>query len=250
MNRLKDENIILSPKKCKFGVGEVEFLGHVIDQNGIRMMRDKLEAIANWPAPGNVRQLRRFLGLTGYYRRFIRGYADIAADLTCLLHLDSRYIWQEPQRKAFTRLKQAIMEEATLKQPDYGKPFILECDASGVALGAALMQKEGDGNPRPVAFLSRQFKDAELRYATHEKETLTIIYALKTWRHYLFGQKVFVFTDHKSIQYLLTQPNLSLRQWRWKDTLAEFDLKIEYKKGVQNNGATRSEQHTHEMASK
>ncbi len=143
LDRLQKENIILSPKKCKFGVGEVEFLGHLVDGNGIQMMRDKLEAIAGWPPPGNITQLRQFLGLTGYYRRFIRGYADIASNLTCLLRLDSRYLWQDPQREAFANLKQAVLEEAILKQPDFSKPFILECDASGVALGAALMQADG-----------------------------------------------------------------------------------------------------------
>ena len=231
---LRDNKIIISPKKCMFGVKSVEFLGHIIDADGIHMIKDKLEAIQTWPQPGNQTQLRRFLGLVGYYRRYFEGFAKVANPLFGLLRNDTRFLWGEEQAKAFNELRERLCNEITLKQPDYSKPFVIDTDASQYAIGAVLMQADDGGHLRPIAFISRKLKDAETRYAVHEKETLAIIYALKTWRYYVAGQKIQVYTDHKSIQYLYTQPNLSMRQLRWKDTLSEFDVKIDYKAGGMN----------------
>ncbi|KAL4378848.1 hypothetical protein GQ457_02G028530 [Hibiscus cannabinus] len=174
---------------------EVVFLGHVVSFEGIRVDPKKVEAIVNWKQPTSVTEIRSFLGLADYYRRF----------------------------QAFEKLKEALINAPVLTQPVSGKEFIVYSDASYVGLGCVLMQ-EG----RVVAYASRQLKVHEKNYPTHDIELAAVVFALKIWRHYLYGEKCIVYTDHKSLKYLMTQKELNLRQRRWLELLKDYDLSIEY----------------------
>ena len=219
--------------KCEFFRSKISFLGHTLSADGKGMEEDKVQAIRDWPVPKNVPELRSFLGLAGYYQEFVRNYSGVCAPLTELLKKDTEFKWAEAQQQAFENLKTALTSAPVLVLPDPKLPFMVMTDASGVAVGASLNQDHGRGW-QPVAFLSKKLQPAETRYPTHEQEQLAIILALKKWRHHVYGTKVKVRTDHKSLIYLQTQPQLSNRQKRWSEFLAEFDLDIEYKAGKEN----------------
>jgi hypothetical protein len=199
------------------------------------MMEEKLKAVSEWPTPKNCDDIRSFLGTTGYYRKFIHLYSAIAAPLTHLLHKTTEWQWGSAQQQAFEKLKTAMMQRPVLLLPDSSKPFVVTTDASGYAVGATLSQDQGHGL-QPIAYLSKKMLDAETRYPVHEQELLAILLACREWRHYLHGTNftVLIKTDHNSLQYLQTQPNLSNRQIRWLEYLQQFDFKIEYMKGKDN----------------
>ena len=231
---LRSQQLYAKESKCELFQSEVEFLGHRVGADGVRMMMDdKVKAIADWPTPKRVFDVRSFLGAAGYYRKFIRDFSALAAPLTELTKERVEWHWSAVQQSAFDALKQAIQSAPVLALPNDNLPFVVQTDASGFAVGAVLQQDQGDGL-RPIAFLSKKLLDAETRYPTHEKELLAIVHALKAWRHYLYGKPIRVLTDHHSLQRFQTQPQLSARQARWKDTFAEFNLTIEYVEGKHN----------------
>ena len=242
---LRKQKLFAKESKCEFFQTEVEFLGHRVGRDGIRMMEDKVQAIREWPTPKCVRDVRAFLGTAGYYRKFIRGFSELAAPLSELTKDTVKFEWAEAQREAFDRLKEAIAQGPVLILPDPSLPFVVHTDASGFAVGAVLQQDQGKGL-QPVAFLSKKMESAETRYPVHEQELLAIIQALTSWRHYLHGSKFVVRTDHKSLQFFQTQPMLSGRQARWKDVIANFDFDIEYVEGKANvvaDGLSRRADH-------
>lgn len=242
---LRSEQLFAKESKCEFFRTEVEFLGHRVGRDGVRMMEDKVQAIHDWPTPMSVRDVRAFLGTAGYYRKFIRDFSAVAAPLSDLTKDGVKFEWAEPHAQAFRRLKESIVQGPVLILPDPRLPFVVHTDASGFAVGAVLQQDQGNGL-QPVAFLSKKMADAETRYPVHEQELLAIIQALTSWRHYLHGGKFVVRTDHKSLQFFQTQPMLSGRQARWKDILANFDFDIEYVEGKANvvaDGLSRRPDH-------
>jgi hypothetical protein len=244
---LREQKLYAKESKCEFFKTEVEFLGHIVGRDGIRMMEDKVEAVAAWPEPKNVRDVRAFLGTTGYYRKFIKNFSQIASPLSELTKESVKFFWGPDQQKAFKQLKRAMQEGPVLALPDSNLPFIVHTDASGFATGAVLQQDQGKGL-QPIAFMSKKMLDAETRYPVHEQELLAIINSLSNWRHYLSGRKFTVKTDHKSLQYFKTQPMLSGRQSRWKDMIANFDFDIEYIEGPTNavaDGLSRRPDHQH-----
>src|SRR5579862_2053997 len=172
--------------KCEFFKDSVEYLGHVISDQGIQVDPQKIKSIKEWPAPTNITELRSFLGLTGYYRHFVQNYSGIAKPLTDLLKKDQAYEWTSTCQDAFQELKQRLMTTPILRNPDINLKFTLTTDASNFAIGAVLSQDDGQG-PRPIAFESRKLSPAEKNYAIHEKELLAIVHVFKTWRHYLKG---------------------------------------------------------------
>jgi hypothetical protein len=226
---LRREKLYCKKSKCEFLKTSVEYLGHVISDQGIQVDPKKVESIVNWPVPKDVSALRSFLGLANYYRRFIQDYAKYTEPLNKLLRKDSEYLWNEDCQGAMDFLKEKLSSAPILRSADHSLPFQVTTDASDYAVGAVLSQ-EG----RPVAYESRQMSPAEKNYAVHEKELLAIVHALKTWRHYLEGQEFDVITDHQSLRYLQTQDKLNRRQARWVELLQAYHFNILYKPGKTN----------------
>ena len=189
--------------------------------------------IKEWPIPKNVSELRSFLGLASYYRKFVKDFSAIATPLTALLHKDQAYQWTSLQQQAFDNLKQQLISAPVLSIPDPTKPFTVTTDASDFAIGAVLSQDHGQGE-QPVAYESRKLSSAEQNYPVHEKELLAIVHAIKLWRIYLEGQKFAVITDHASLEYIKSQTNLSKRQAHWLEVLQASSFDVKYKPGKTN----------------
>src|SRR6202795_3363892 len=200
------------------------------------MEPSKVDAVLKWPVPRNIHELRSFLGLAGYYRKFVKDFSRIARPLTSLLHKDVPYEWTTQHDDAFNQLKTAVSSAPILIIPNPQLQYTVATDASGYAIGAALQQDHGNGL-QPCAFLSRKMNDAERNYAVHEQELLAIVHALREWRHYLLGNRIIVTTDHRSLQYLSTQDKLSARQTKWSEFLQQFDCEIKYRPGKENHVA-------------
>lgn len=215
--------------KCEFWLEEVAFLGHIISASGIKVDPKKIEAVLDWKPPKNPTEVRSFLGLAGYYRRFVKGFSIIATPMTKLLQKDVKFVWSEKCQESFDRLKVMLTEAPVLVQPEPGKEYTIFSDASLNGLGCVLMQ---DG--KVVAYASRQLKPHERNYPTHDLELAAIVFALKIWRHYLYGEKCNIFTDHKSLKYLPSQKELNLRQRRWMEFIKDYDLVIDYHPGKAN----------------
>jgi hypothetical protein len=236
LQALRENKLYAKESKCEFFKKEISFLGHVFTRDGIKMDPEKIKAITDWPIPTNISEIRSFLGLAGYYRKFIKDFSKICIPLTDLTKKEKKYVWGKEEQTAFDQLKNSICSAPVLITPDPTLAYyVVLTDASGFATGACLCQDQGKGL-QPVAFLSSKMKEAERKYATHEQELLAIINALKEWRHYLHGSSfpIQVKTDHNSLKYIMSQPNLSKRQAGWLDLLNEFDLNIEYKEGKYN----------------
>src|SRR3989442_11450547 len=205
------------------------FLGHVISANGIEVDSKKIEAVQNWPQLQSVTDIRSFLGLAGYYRRFIKGFSLITAPLTKLLHKDVPFVWSEACQNSFDRLKEKLTTAPVLTIPSGTAGFVVYSDASHQGLGCVLMQR---GNV--VAYASRQLRTHEKSYPVHDLELAAVVFALKIWRHYLYGETFQIFTDHQSLKYLMTQKELNARQRRWIELLKDYDCTIEYHPGKAN----------------
>ena len=214
--------------KCVFCSTHVEYLGHVISAAGVATDPYKIKAILDWPLPGNIKQLQGFLGLTGYYRRFVRGYGIICKPLTQLLKKDA-YRWNEEATSAFNQLKHVMTQPPVLALPDLAKQFIIETDASSRGMGAVLMQ-EG----HLIAFISKSFGVKQQALSTYERELLAILLAVTKWRHYLWGRHFIIRTDHLSLKYLLEHKVTCPSQHVWLAKLLGFDYEIEFKKGKDN----------------
>ncbi|KAA3460485.1 DNA/RNA polymerases superfamily protein [Gossypium australe] len=226
---LREKQLYAKFSKCEFWLREVTFLGHVVSAEGIRVDPRKIEAVLDWKPPRSVAEIRSFLGLAGYYRRFVEGFSLIAAPMTKLLRKEVPFVWTEKQQESFDKLKKILTEAPVLIQPEAGKEYTVYCDASHTGLGCVLMQ-EG----RVVAYASRQLRPHEVNYPTHDLELAAVVFALKIWRHYLYGERSIVYTDHKSLKYLMTQKDLNLRQRRWVELLKDYDCSIEYHPGKAN----------------
>jgi len=233
--RLRNNRLFLKWIKCKIAKKTLTFVGTEVSGEGIGMDPTKVRAIQDWPAPKNVKELKGFLGLAGFYHRFVNKFADIAGPLYDLTKEDRMFQWSDVENAAFEKLKKELSGQVILMIPDLDKPFFMHTDASDLALGAVLSQKEGKYY-RPVGFFSRRLKPSEINYATHEKELLAIVDAAQNWRHYLVGAKVKtqVFTDHFSLQYFQTQPTLTRKQGRWSQVMQDYNLEIKYLEGKQN----------------
>ncbi|KAL5751081.1 hypothetical protein ACOSP7_025684 [Xanthoceras sorbifolium] len=214
-------------EKCQFGQREVKYLGHLITNTGVAVDLEKIEAMLNWPKHQSPKALRGFLGLTGYYRKFIQNYRKIAAPLTIMLQKDS-FKWNELTLEAFTRLKKAMTCAPVLALPDFSKKFIVECDASGLGISAVLMQD------KPIAFYSHALQEKQLLLSTYEKEILALGLVVQKWRPYLLGRQFVVRTDHQSLKHLWNQKITTVAQQRWLYKLMGFDFVVEYKSGREN----------------
>ncbi|KAG9447517.1 hypothetical protein H6P81_013645 [Aristolochia fimbriata] len=227
---LRGNSLFVKKEKCSFGFEEVSFLGHWIRGGPILMDKANVQAISKWTVPTKERELRSFLGLVNYYRRFIKGFSAMAAPLTDLLKKKQKWDWTNKCQSAFEALKQEIVKEPVLRLPDLTKPFKVHTDASNFAIGGVLEQ-EG----HPIAFERRKLNETEQRYIVQEREMTAIVHCLRTWRHYLLGSRFVVKTDNVPSSYFLTQKKLSPKQARWQDFLAEFDMELEYKTSKTNS---------------
>ncbi|GJV97639.1 putative nucleotidyltransferase, ribonuclease H [Tanacetum coccineum] len=226
---LKKEQLYAKFSKCDFWLESVQFLGHVINNKGVHVDPAKVEAIQNWSAPTTPTEVRQFLGLAGYYRRFIEGFLLISKPLTKLTQKNKKYEWGTEEDEAFQTLKQKLCSAPILALPEGTENFVVYCDASHKGYGAVLMQRE-----KVIAYASRQLKKHEENYMTHDLELGAVVFALRLWRHYLYGTKCTVYTDHKSLQYILDQKELNMRQRRWIELLSDYDYEIRYHLGKAN----------------
>ena len=233
---LRKNQLYAKLPKCQLFKRSVNFLGHVLDEHGLSMEKDKVKAIQEWPRPKNRKEILSFLGLAGYYRRFIKNFSQLALKMTELLKNDAEWKWTTEVEGSFQSLKQVVTSAPLLRSPDQSKPFVVTTDASGFAVGAELSQEFG-GQLQPIAFMSKKLNSAERNYPVHEQELLAVIQAIREWKCYLDGQKFKIITDHKSLIYLQKQPHLSSRQTRWVEFLAQFDFDMEYKSGKLNTVA-------------
>lgn len=188
LKRLDHANLYIQLPKCTFAVNEVEYLGHVVSGEGVKPDPKKIAAVVNYPRPKNERDIIAFIGLIGYYRRFIKDFASRTKPLTELLKKDSKFEWTESQEKAFKELTKALCTKPVLCYPDFSKPFIVSTDASSIAIGAVLSQLH-NGNEHPVAYASRQLNKAEKNYGATERELLALVWVTKYFRCYLYGRK-------------------------------------------------------------
>jgi hypothetical protein len=233
---LSEHQFYAKLRKCSFGQVKIPFLGHIISAGHIEMDPSKVAAVKEWPRPENVRDVRAFLGLTGYYRRFIYQYSRLAAPLTNLTKegvLVSRD-WTEECELAFTQLKDALTSAPVLILPDVTRPFVVYSDASVVASAAVLLQDQGHGL-QPVAFFSKKHTSAEARYPIYELELYALVLALREWRCFIEGSPdLVVYTDHQSLQRLMSQPKLNGRQVRWLEQIWGYQHQIKWKEGAAN----------------
>uniref|UniRef100_A0A251RRD4 RNA-directed DNA polymerase n=1 Tax=Helianthus annuus TaxID=4232 RepID=A0A251RRD4_HELAN len=218
---LKKEQLFAKFSKCEFWLKEVQFLGHIVDEQGIHVDPSKISAIKDWDTPTTPTEVRSFLGLAGYYRRFIENFSKIAVPLTALTQKNQPFEWGSKQEEAFQTLKQKLCDAPILTLPEGNDDFVVYCDASKLGLGCVLMQRN-----KVIAYASRQLKVHEKNYTTHDLELGAVVFALKIWRHYLYGTKCVVFTDHKSLQHIFNQKELNMRQRRWVELLNDYDCEF------------------------
>lgn len=231
---LRANGLYLWASKCEFERREIEYLGLIIAHNEVRMDPVKVDGVAKWPNPRNVKDLQSFLGFCNFYRRFICDFSHIAGPLFDLTKKDKPWAWSEPEETAFQTLKDAVTSGPVLMLPDSTRPYRVEADSSDFALGAVLSQESPkDGKWHPVAFMSKSLGSVERNYVIHDKEMLAIIEALKEWRHYLEGSELpfEIWTDHKNLEYFRTARKLNRRQARWSLLLAQFDFELHHRPG-------------------
>nr|GEZ38045.1 putative reverse transcriptase domain-containing protein [Tanacetum cinerariifolium] len=215
---LKKEELYAKFSKCEFWIPKVPFLGHVIDSQGIYVDLTKIESVKDWASPKSPMEIRQFLGVAGYYRRFIKGSLKIAKPMTKLTQKKVKFEWGDKQEAAFQLLKQKLCSAHILALPEGSEDFIVYCDASNKGLGAVLMQRE-----KVISYASRQLKIHKKNYKTYDLELGAVVFTLKTWSHYLYETKCTVFTDHKSLQHILDQKELNIRQRQWLELLSDYD---------------------------
>lgn len=224
-SKLRGQQLYAQRSKCEFLASRLEYLGHLIDRDGVRMDPKKVVAIQSWPQPGSVADVQSFLGLASYYQRFVQGFAKVAAPLTSLLQKAKAWTWGNEEQVAFQQLKTALSMAPVLAYPDDKLPFVIAADASDLAVGAVLQQDQGKGL-QPIAYFSRKLRGIELNWSTHEKEALAQGLALKEWRCYVEGASFVLETDHSPLCYLQTQPQLSRKQARWLEFFQQFTFEV------------------------
>ncbi|WVZ83843.1 hypothetical protein U9M48_030941 [Paspalum notatum var. saurae] len=216
LTRLREHKLYAKFSKCAFGLKE-------------RVDPSKVKDVPNWKRLETVTEIGSFLGLAGYYRRFIKDFSKIAKPMTSLTKKNAKFVWGPKCEEGFRELKKLLTTAPALAQPDVTKPFDVYCDASGRGLGCVLMQ-EG----RVIAYASRQLRKHETNYPTHDPELAAAVHAPKIWRHYLPGNTRHIYTDHKSLKYIFTQPEPNMRQRRWLELIKDYDLEIHYHPGKAN----------------
>jgi len=235
-SRLRDANLKLHATKCCLFQRRVDFLGHVLSERGIEVQEEKVAVVRNWPPPRNLSELRSYLGLCSYYRRFAKGFADVAAPLYKLQKKNATFVWGKPQQDAFVRLKEMLISAPILGMPTDAGKFYLDCDASDVGLGAVLSQNQ-DGAEVVIAYASRTLSRPESNYDVTKRELLAIIFGLKTFRQYLLGRKFVIRTDHSALQWLRRTPEPMGQLARWLTFVEQFQFELIHRPGAKHGNA-------------
>ncbi|GBG76581.1 hypothetical protein CBR_g22461 [Chara braunii] len=236
LQSLRDSQYKINREKSSFGVPSVIYLGHVISGDGLAPEAAKIAVIQEWPQPQTVRDVRSFMGLASYYRKFVRNFSAVAAHLTNLTKKDTPFLWFLHCQLAFTRLKKALTRAPVLKLPDPTLPFILTTDASQYGIGAVLQQDDGNGL-RPVKFMSKKIKTQKLQDSTYEKELYAFVCALKHWKHFLLGRHFKIFSDHSTLQWMKSHGELNDKLARYTQFIDMFEFELKHKKGCYNKVA-------------
>ena len=239
---LEEHRLKLKLSKCFFAQLELEFLGFIINALGVRPDPKKIEAVRNYPEPRNQKELLSLLGLANYYRRFVRGYAEIAHPLTELTRKNIEWVWGDQQRNAFDRIKTVLTSRPLLSYPDFSREFTIQTDASGFGLGAVLSQMQclPDSDEEVevvIAYASRHLTDGERKWSTTEKECLAIIYAITVFKPYIYGREFTCVTDHRPLEWLMSKKDPTGKLERWAIKLQEYQMKIGYRSGKTNQNA-------------
>jgi hypothetical protein len=229
LEMLRSNQLYAKFSKCEFWLTEVAFQGHFISVGGVSEGTSKVKDVLNWMPPTDVSKIQSFLGLAGYYRRFIQDFSKIAKPMTKFLEKNKDFEWTEECQASFHELKKHLTSAQVLILPDLTKKFDIYCDASRQGLGCILMQ-----GGQVVSYASRQLRKHEENYPTHDREPAAVVHALKIWRHYLIGHRCEIYSDHKSLKYIFTQNDLNLRQRRWLELIKDYDLGINYHPGKAN----------------
>lgn len=233
LHRLEETKFILRPSKCNFMQRQIQYLGHIIDEYGVRPDPSKVQAVSDFPRPKTVKDVRSFLGFANYYRRHVPRMSDLAAPLSNLTRKDVPFIWTDQCERAFQSIKKSLVHYPVLRFPDFSKDFILSTDASQFAVSAVLEQQYGS-KLHPVAFISRRLNSAETRYSTTEREALAIFWAFENLKCYLTGHFTHVITDHLPLRSIFKATNPGGRLTRWALKLSNYDFDIQYRKGKDN----------------
>eukprot|EP00253_Pinus_taeda_P005724 PITA_05724 len=229
---LREHQLYAKLNKCDFYKEEIQYLGHVISKDGIAVDPEKIKTILDWPVPKDVADIRYFMGLAGYYRRFVEGFSRVAYPITSLQKKGRTFRWSSECQQSFERLKQLLTSAPVLSIADPNKDYVVCTNASGEGVGGVLMQ-EG----KVIAYKSRKLKEHEQKYSAYDLELTAVIHALKMWQHYLLGRRFLLLTDHHSLTNYFSQPTLNARQACWADFLSGFDFDIKHLKGKENRVA-------------
>lgn len=231
---LRAANLTINVEKSRFCQKEIKYLGYIVGQGCLKTDRSKVEAIEKFPLPKSPRQIRRYIGMTGWYRQFIPNFADLAAPLTDCLKKSKQFKLTPEAEVSFQKLKEALISAPVLVQPNFSKPFVIQCDASRVGVGGVLTQVDEQGTEHPIAYVSQKLNKNQKNYTVTELECLAAIVCLRKFRPFVEGLSFKIITDHSSLRWLMTQKDLTGRLGRWSLKLQAFDFDIEYRKGSAN----------------
>ena len=242
LERLRKARLYGRMRKCDFLKTRVDYLGYEVSEKGVHASPEKVKAVVNWPRPQSVHDIRSFLGLASYYRRFIHGFSQIAGPLTELTRSKAKWRWESAQENSFLALKISLATAPVLRLPDFEHQFVVTTDASDVAIGAILQQDVGMGL-QPIAFASRKLQQAEVRYSAYERELLGIVWALGQWKHYFQGpHPIIIQTDHAPLRHLPNQASVNSRIWKWLSILQGYHIDIQHIPGKRNPADSLSRQ--------
>ena len=236
LQRLRENSLYVKLDKCFFHTSSVEFLGYILSSEGITMDTRKVDAVMKWPVPTSVKEVQSFLGFANFYRRFISHFSEVVAPITSLLKKNKPFQWSLEAGKAFILLKERFTSAPILSHPDPDQPFFVEADASQIAVGGILSQRDpATGHLHPVAYFSKKLLPAEQNYTITERELLAIKLTFQEWRHYLLGAKhmITIYTDHKNLQFFRSIKALTPRQMRWLLFFSEYEFLITYRPASQ-----------------
>ncbi|XP_078239960.1 uncharacterized protein LOC144586112 [Pogona vitticeps] len=236
LQRLSAAGLTVKASKCQLGSPEIKYLGHMVGGGMIKPLEAKIEAVRDWPRPNTKKKVKSFLGLVGYYRKFIPRFSEIAAPLTDLTRkkADDRIPWTSDCEEAFQRLKQALINYPVLRAPDFDREFIIYTDASNSGVGAVLCQEDENGDQHPVSYLSRKLQKGERHLATVEKECLAIVYAIQKAKPYIWGRHFILCIDHSPLQWLKTMKTHNSKLMRWALNLQDYDFEVKVVRGSVN----------------